>query len=477
MSHTRAIAHNTATQIIGKGVSTLLGLIAIAIMTRVLGVEKFGWYVTAVGFLQFIGIFCDFGFIVSSAKMLSEPAFDKQKLFNNIFTWRLLTAVLFNGLAVIIIWFFPYPATVKIATLILSLSFIANILSQAFIGFYQTKLKMSVVMIGEVLGRVVLVGGMALIAWGQYGFMPMMWIVAISAWIYVGYLWRQSYGVRFEIDGPISRAMFKTMWPTAVGVIFNAFYLQGDRVLLPLYAPTNDVAFYGAAYRVLDIISQVAFFTMGIMLPLLTRAWSRGLKEEFKKYFQLSFYLMLLVLMPIVIGTFVLAEPVMRIVAGKAFAGAGNILALLSISSIGVCFGMTFGQIALSIDRQHQAMWVYITNAILSVLAYFIFIPKFGMYGAAWVTIGSELYAGIALFIFCIYHTRLWPNFWMATKIIAASLIMGLIISSLPQLHIALLVLIGVIVYGLLVLIFGVVSKETLRDIVRLRQNKVAGNI
>ena len=59
MSTARAIAQNTAIQISGKAVSTLLGLAAIAMMTRYLGVEKFGWYITAIGFLQFVGIFSD----------------------------------------------------------------------------------------------------------------------------------------------------------------------------------------------------------------------------------------------------------------------------------------------------------------------------------------------------------------------------------------------------------------------------------
>ena len=473
MSTARAIAQNTAIQISGKAVSTLLGLAAIAMMTRYLGVEKFGWYITAIGFLQFVGIFSDFGFIVSTAKMLSEPAFDKQKLFNNIFTWRLATTIFFNGLAVAVIWLFPYPTAIKQATLILALSFIANTLSHAFIGFYQTKMKMAVVMVGEILGRVVLVGCIALTIIGKYNFIPMMWAVTFGAWIYVLYLWKNSDGVRLAIDKKISRAILRVMWPTAIGIIFNAFYLQGDRVLLPLYAPAADVAFYGAAYRVLDITAQIAFFTMGVMLPLLTYTWSRGLKDEFRKYFQLSFDLMLLVLVPMVAGTYVLAEPIMRIVAGNDFAGAGRVLALLSLSSLGVCFGMTFGQMALAIDKQHHAVWVYISNAILCVIAYFIFIPRYGMYGAAYVTIGSEFYAGLALFLFCAYHTRLWPRFGTALKIIIAGLMMALTVNAVQPLNIIYSILLGAGVYGGLVLMFQIISPQTIKEILHSKKSAV----
>src|SRR3989344_8613128 len=171
MSLTRAIAKNTSVQIIGKTISTVLGLVAIGIMTRALGVEKFGWYVTATGFLQFVGIFSDFGFTAITTKMLSEPEFDKTKLLNNLFTWRFLTALFFQGLAPLIILLFPYPAPVKLAVAIMSLSFFAISLNNIFIGYCQSALKMAAQMTGEVLSRIVLVAGLWLVAAGPYGFL------------------------------------------------------------------------------------------------------------------------------------------------------------------------------------------------------------------------------------------------------------------------------------------------------------------
>jgi O-antigen/teichoic acid export membrane protein len=57
MSLHRALAHSTILQIIGKSISTVLGFVAIAIMTRTLGVAQFGWYITASGFrLRHAGI-------------------------------------------------------------------------------------------------------------------------------------------------------------------------------------------------------------------------------------------------------------------------------------------------------------------------------------------------------------------------------------------------------------------------------------
>lgn len=466
MSLTRAIAKNTTIQIVGKVISTMLGLVAVGIMTRTLGVEKFGWYVTATGFLQFVGIFSDFGFTIITAKMLSEPEFEKSSLLNNLFTWRFLTALFFQALAPLIILFFPYPAPVKMAVTIMSLSFFAISLNNIFIGYCQSQLKMIIQTTGEVLGRIILVLGLLLVSAKNYGFLPTMGVITLASVVYTVYLWQKSPKVKFAIDKTISKAIFHKMWPTATTVIFNVFYLQGDRVILPLYVSQTDVGLYGAAYRILDIITQSAGMIMGIMMPLVAFAWSRNLTEEFKKRYQTSVDLVALILIPMMAGILVLANPIMILVGGKEFAGSGQILQFLSVAILGITFGNIFGYIALAIDRQKQAMWIYISDAIITTIAYFIFIPKYGIYGAAGVSIFSELFAGLALMLLANHYANFTPRFKSLGKIILASIIMGAIVYKLQPTNILISVLTGVLVYGTLVMLFKIISKETLKEIV-----------
>ena len=467
MSLTRAIAKNTSVQIIGKTISTILGLIAIGIMTRALGVEKFGWYVTATGFLQFVGIFSDFGFTAITTKMLSEPEFDKTKLLNNLFTWRFLTALFFQGLAPLVILLFPYPAPIKLAVAIMALSFFAISVNQIFIGYCQSALKMAMQMTGEILGRIVLVAGLLLISVKNYGFLPAMGIITLASVIYTFYLWQKTPAVKFSIDKDISKTIFQKIWPTATTVIFNAFYLQGDRVILPLYSPQTDVAIYGTAYRILDVITQSAWMIMGIMMPLVTFAWARNLTEEFKKKYQMSLDLVSLFLIPMIAGIIVLAGPIMTLVAGKEFADSGRILQFLSIAILGIAFGNIFGYMALAIDRQRQAMWIYFSDAVLTTIAYFILIPRYGIYGAAMAAIFSELYAGLGLMLLANHYAKFIPSFKTLGKIILASAIMGAAIYKLQPLNIIVSIILGAAIYGLLVIGLKIISKQTLMEILK----------
>jgi O-antigen/teichoic acid export membrane protein len=476
MSTTKSIAKNTTVQIVGKAISTALALVAVGVMTRALGIEQFGWYVTATGFLQFIGIFSDFGFTAITAKMLSEPDFDKTKLLNNLFTWRFLTALIFQGLSPFIILLFPYPAPIKMAVAIMALSFFAIAVNQIFIGYYQSKLQMIVQMTGEVLGRVVLVFGLILVSAKQYGFLPMMAIITLASVIYTFYLWRRSGGVKFAIDKTISRSIFQKIWPTAITVIFNAFYLQGDRVILPLYTAQKDVALYGAAYRILDVVTQSAWMIMGIMMPLVAFAWSRNLMDEFKKKYQMSLDLVALFLVPMMAGIATLATPIIILIGGEDFKNLdnpGRILQYLSIAIFGIAFGNIFGYMALAIERQRQAMWIYFSDAVLTTIAYFVLIPKYGINGAAMAAIFSELYAGFGLMFLANHYAKFIPNFKNLSKIILASSFMALIIYKLQplsqnaSLNVILSIIIGTFIYGLLVFAFKIISKQTIAEILK----------
>ncbi|MEK7680324.1 MAG: oligosaccharide flippase family protein, partial [Deltaproteobacteria bacterium] len=284
MSTTRLIAHNTIFQITGKIISTLLGLLALGLMARYLGTEKFGWYITVMTFLQFIGILIDFGLIPVTAQMLSEPAHDKEKLFKNLIGFRFISAIVFLGLAPLIALFFPYPREIKIAISFSTIAFLAVALNQVFIGFYQNKLKMYLSAIGENVGRIVLVVGLWLLIKQQAGFIPVMVVVVLNSVAYTAFMWfaaKKYTPIGLKFDWEIWKAIMKKMWPIAISIIFNVIYLKGDIILLSLYKTQSEVGLYGAAYRVIDILAQTAMLLMGVMLPLLAFNWSRNLKEKF----------------------------------------------------------------------------------------------------------------------------------------------------------------------------------------------------
>ena len=156
MTLNNKINKNSIIQISGKLLSLFFGLATVAIMTRYLGQEGFGYYITVVAFLQFFGILVDFGISLTTVQMISDLRRNVSDVLSNILTLRVIFSIIFLGLAPIIIWFFPYPMVVKLGVLITSFSFFCITIIQVLTGMFQRELKMLDVTIAEIVGRVLL---------------------------------------------------------------------------------------------------------------------------------------------------------------------------------------------------------------------------------------------------------------------------------------------------------------------------------
>ncbi|PIT86126.1 MAG: hypothetical protein COU33_04875, partial [Candidatus Magasanikbacteria bacterium CG10_big_fil_rev_8_21_14_0_10_43_6] len=179
---------------------------------------------------------------------------------------------------------------------------------------------------------------------------------------------------------------------------------------------------------------------------------------------------LMMLAIPIVIGTYILAEPIMELIAGNDFAVSADALRVLSLAIGGVYLGAIFGHVAVSIDKQKQTMWIYISNAILTLTGYLIFIPIYGMHGAAWMTVFSELYAGTLLWLVIRHYTGIPLALKSLSKILLSGIIMAAILLLLQQLHVLILVIIGAGTYGIALFALGGVSKQTLQEIFSIKR-------
>jgi len=475
MSIDKKIAVNTLIQVVGKIISTALGLVSFGIMAHYLGTEKFGWYITAISFLQFVGILTDFGLIPVSAQMLGEGKFETNRLVSSLMGYRLYTSLIFLGVAPLIAIFFPYPNPVKWAILISTINFLCISLNQIFTGYLQNRLRMQIQAAGEIVGRIILIVCLIPIAKGNFGFFPVIIALSLSSIFYTGYMYlkiRREVKLLPTFDREIWLSITKKMWPIAISIIFNVIYLRGDTIILSFFRPPSEVGIYGAAYRVLDIVTQTAMMLMGLLLPLLAHAYTNRDQEGFKNLYQKSFDYMMMVSIPATIGTILLANQIMTLVAGEEFTSAGTPLKILAIAVFGVFLGAIFGHTAVAMDRQKATMWIYISDAILTLLGYLYFIPRFGWVGAAWMTVFSELYAGVCLYITIRKITKIKLRLTKLLKIIAATTFMSVVIYLTSSLHVLIAIVFGIIAYAGAAVLTGLISREALAEIFVLRKIK-----
>lgn len=459
------VAYNTIIQIISKIIATVLGLFSIRLMADYLGTEGFGQYTTVITFLSFFAILGDLGLTLITAQLISQKNANEEKILNNLFTLRLVSALIFLGLGPLTVFFFPYGDAITTGVMIAALSYVFIALNQVFTGLFQKHLRMDKVSIAEVAGRVILLAGIFLVYRMDYGLNGILLATVIASainFLIHFYFSRGLARFRFEIDRAVWKEILIKSWPLALTITFNLLYLKTDTIILSLVKSLDEVGVYGAAYKVIEVLVTLPFLFSGIILPILVLARSDNDKDKFGRVMQKSINVMAIFTFPMVFGTWLVSSDVMVLIASREFLASGPILNILIIAAGAIFLGNVFSHAVIAVDRQKKMIPAYIFTAITSIIGYLIFIPRYSYIGAAWVTVYSEIVIGIFSIYMVYKFSRFFPSLKVAAKAALAAFLMFIALYQFPGLNPGLKVASGALVYFILLFLFGGVTREDL---------------
>lgn len=441
----------------------------IAILTRALGPQGYGAFTTASTYLQFFGVIVDFGLTLTLLVMISESGADEAKVAGNVLGLRLFSAAILFALAPVIALPIPWSADVKAAVLVGSLAYFFMAGSTMLVGIYQ---KHSVIWragIAEVASRVVLVALTALLAWAGAGLtaMFMALVVANALWLALSiWLARPFVRLRPLADLSVWRSTIARSWPIGLSILFNLVYLKGDVLILSLLRSQEEVGFYGVAYRFLDVFTAVPTMFMGLLLPSLVADWTAGKKDEFRRHVNRTFDLFALAIAPMVVGGIAIAPSLIALVAGAGFDAAAPALAVLMLATPGIFLGALYGHAVVGIGKQRAMVWGYAATAIITTIAYFYAIPRWGILGAAWATVVSETFM-LALTFWMVARTSgARPSLTVTLKATVAALTMYALLKWLPSMHALPSIAVGALCYVAFAFALRAVTPADLRAII-----------
>ncbi len=480
MSAVKKIASNFIIQVAGRILALILGLFIIGLMMRYLGPQNYGYYSIAISFLQVFGIIADFGLYLITLRYLGEVENIKEEerkkrvsyVMNNIFTLRVLSALVFYGGAFFLSFLFNYPLAVKTAVGILSGSLFFCTLIQTLSAFYQQTFKTKKIFIGEVLGKIVTLGLMIWFVKSDYGFFSIVSVFVLGNLINFLVLFlsaRKQISLKFDFDFSFWLEIIKKSWPVGLAIVLNVFYFKMDTLILSFYEPAEAVGFYGGCYRILEVLITIPPLFLGLVLPRLVQFYRAKDSINFKKFFQKSFDFLLMLALPLTAGGFVLGKRIMILLGGSKFAPAGGILRVV-IFACGILFvGELFKQIAVGLGKQKQILPFYFLTAVISLIGYFIFIPKYSYWGAAGITIFSE--ALMFIFSLGLFYktTNILPQMKFFLKSLGATLIMTLFLFCLISWNLFLLILTGIVIYFVILYLFKGFDKELIKEVVKIK--------
>ena len=389
---------NTLVQVGGKIITVLLSLVTTAILTRKLGVSVYGSYLLITSVWLLLDSAVDFGSKVIGVKEASSKNFtERNGVYVQVAWFRCLASLLFFivGLGVILFWPGFDGLEIEALTALLMIGFTAMAGSLEII--FQTEMRMDLKVWGDIVFPLIFV----VFLWFTKDEISLFWVFGVylgarilSLGLGLSLVKKITNKIKLvSIDKSFLKNFLKETWPMGVYMIlFSGYDRAVDSVLIKQMIGVTDLAYYGLAYKIYGNLIQPAYFLINSVFPLMS-----GKTENKRKLFWQTTGLMFLGALIVAPTIYLLSPVIIKVLAGGEFVASIKILRILLVAMVFAYLGHLVGFTLIAKGKQKIILFIGIISLIVNIGGNLLFIPRFGIVGAAWVTVVTEVVAGLLM--------------------------------------------------------------------------------
>lgn len=401
----KSVARNTAIQFGQQVLTWVSGFALMIFLPRMLGPESFGRLYLAEMVAGIFIILVSYDGKFSIAKQVARDRADAGEILVNSLAFRVILWVAALGIMVAFAVGAGYPGTVVVMIAIFGVEMLwvaaRTVYSGVFLGFEIT----SYTAVSAIAERTFVAG--VCIAALFLGAGEIVIAVIMSAGTLLNFIICAGYIRRIlpplpRVDWGRAKRLLREGFPFLLWTIFGVVYYRIDTVMLSFFTPDAVVGWYGAAYKLFDVLVFLpSIFSLAI-LPVLSKLYG---KEEMllARTTQKGLNFILLAGIPISIACWFFAREIIGFLFGlQAYAPAAGNLALFSSALLLLYIDMILATAIIACDKQRALAWVAFFAVILNVGLNWFMIPYTqtvtgnGGIGAALATILTEFFVLVA---------------------------------------------------------------------------------
>ncbi|MCB9135440.1 MAG: flippase [Anaerolineales bacterium] len=378
MENTRhTIVKNISSLMAAQIITWALALILTVFLPRYLGAANVGKLQLGNSIWGIMTLFITFGMDILLTKEIARTPEKTSELIGTSTIVRLTFFCISFGIVSIYVRVVNYPVETIQVINIVGISMFINALSGSFLSALQGLERMEYYSLSDVISKAVatvltiilLIMGYSVI---MVAYMMLTGsLVAIAIQIFAVQKFQK---LKFTFSQPKTVWMLKNAFPYLLVAGFLTIYTQLDVIILSLLVNEESIGWYSAASRLFGTLLFIPTVFITAIFPVLSRMYSDG-SSNLHKLFQKSFDLLLLLSIPIGLGVFVIAQPVVLLLYGDGFRNSGPILALMGIVLIFTFLNTLFGRFFISIDQQNKWTAVMAVATIVTIPLDLVLVP------------------------------------------------------------------------------------------------------
>lgn len=396
MQSERSVSRNFLALVSGEAISRVVAFAVVVYIARVLGADGYGVIAFATGINLYLAKIADFAVEWVGSREIARNPGGLNRLASAITTSRLVLALVLAGFSILLVQLLmPEPDRSVMSLYFLTVIPIAASTRWIHIGLEDTRPVGLARVLGELLGLAIVLVVMQKTAalWVP----PVAQIASESLIALLLVTMLRQRGYRFGLTWNIKAAIpvFRAGWPLLVHMLLGLFIYNSDLIFLRVFRDTEVVGYYAAAYTLISLLSNLGMSYGMSLLPAMARQGS-GTDSE-RALYHTGLAQVFAVCLPLSIGGFLLAGPVIAVAFGNEYQDSVPALQFLIWAiPLSVLRNVPWAAL-ISRERQDLLLKAIVVAVFVNILLNTLLIPVYGMQGAALATVVTESVVGLVM--------------------------------------------------------------------------------
>ena len=365
----------------------LFPLITFPYITRVLGADHLGLANFAMSIVDYAILFSTLGLTSIGSRYIPQCNDDATKR-NSVFN-HLVTIHVFLSLAILIVYtvcVFSFSRLYEQKTLyfvgilkILTNVFLVEWLFKGMQDFKYITIRTLVIRIIYVFAIFLLVRNKD--DYDIYFYVTIAHVVVNSI---VNWRYSKKY-VDFNLSIKGCKEYLFPVFSMGVNRILLSFYFTFNIIYLGIKCSDANVGYFVTATKIYGIILSILNAYNGVFVPYLNSLLGKGEMEKYKHYVNNSFSIVSLLSIPLIIGSYMLAPEIIRLMAGNNYDQSILPFRIIIIQVLFVGFAQILeNQILLSLKKFKEVLVCTTLSSFLAIIILLIFVPKYAEVASAY---------------------------------------------------------------------------------------------
>jgi O-antigen/teichoic acid export membrane protein len=428
------MAVNSIAQIGGSALGALFGFLVFVAVARTLGPSVYGDFATATAFLAVPVVLADVGLSPTVVREISSRPERTEDAVGASLPLRVVLSLAFVGLSVAISFVLPFNDRTRIAISIGSVGAFFTLMWFSILPVLQARLKMHWSALGTVIGRLATLAlALGALAAG-FGLNAIVTATVIGlglTFAVAAFGAGRAVRLRPRVDLSYSRWLVRESLVMGAALGLAQLIFRVDLIVLALLKTSDEVGWYGAAYKFTEYAGLIANGIALSLFPVFARFAAHD-DERLTAFLQKSLEVMLATAAPIVVVGVLLAPEIIDLTAGAEFENGAVALTLLAPSLLAGFTSLSYWSALISAGQERALLGIAAVLLLLCIAANFATIPMFGYKGAAVVMVVTAFAEVAALAYLARRRLAFAPAYRYTLVIATGAVAMALVIMLLP---------------------------------------------